>query len=268
VGGMNSAHKLSTAFHPETDGQTERANRSIGQTLRIFANYNQDNWSDLLPFVEFSINNSPSATTKHTPFFLNYGRHPNMPSSFKVDKGKRINTNALKDWVKQLIREAQDRQARYANTRRMEKDFEVGAKVMLKTDHYKDELLRGQRSKKMTSRFMGPFRIIEKIGKNAYQLELPKRLKIHDVINVSKLEDYHDAKDSPIEHPVYLKQPPVFEEEYEVEEIIGKRVKSGKVQYLVKWLGYPRNESTWEFTEDLDHAAEAIQDYEQNIADN
>lgn len=262
VGGINTSHKLSTAFHPETDGQTERANRTIGQTLRIFANYNQDNWSELLPFVEFSINNTPSATTKHTPFFLNYGRHPNMPSTFKIDNGTKVDINALKEWVKQSMKDAQDRQARYANTKRMEKEFAIGSKVMLKTDHYKDELLRGQRSKKLTSRFMGPFEILERIGRNAYRIKLPTKLRIHDVVNVSELEEFNDPSTSSIEHPEYSRPPPVFEEEYEVEEIIGKRVRRQRTQYLVKWIGYPRNESTWTDAADLEHAVEAIRDYE------
>jgi len=145
----------------------------------------------------------------------------------------------------------------------MEKIFAVGDKVMLKTDHYRDELLRGMRSKKMISRFIGPFNISEKINSNAYRLNLPERLRIHDVINISELEEYHPPDSSNIPHPKYARPPPAFDEEYEIERLISKRNRRGKIQYLVNWKGYPEEESTWEKESNLDHAKGMIEEYER-----
>ena len=261
------SHKMSTAFHPETDGQTERQNRTIGQILRIFANYQQDNWFELLPFVEFSINNNPSATTKHTPFFLNYGRNPQLPSSFVISQEpKSIQDKQDKQtWIKQLIREAQDRQARFANTKRSEKTFKVGDKVLLKTNHYKDEILKGMRSKKIVNRFLGPYEIREVINQNAYRIKLPPSLKIHDVVNISALEDYFDPKSSPIDHPTYERPPPIFEQDYEVEKILDFKIRHKRPRYLVKWKGYPENESTWEREENLIKAQDILEDFKEQI---
>ncbi|MCG8668213.1 MAG: DDE-type integrase/transposase/recombinase, partial [Pseudomonadales bacterium] len=75
---------LSTAFHPQTDGQTERMNRVIEDTLCHFVGPRQDEWDELLPYVEFAINNSKAAVTGHTPFFLNYGRHPITPLTWHL----------------------------------------------------------------------------------------------------------------------------------------------------------------------------------------
>ena len=261
------SHKLSTAFHPETDGQTERQNRTIGQILRIFSNYKQDNWFELLPFVEFSINNSPSATTKHTPFFLNYGRNPQLPSSFVISQEPKSiqDRQDIQSWIKQLIREAQDRQARFANTRRSEKIFKVGDKVLLKTNHYRDEVLKGMRSKKLVNHFLGPYKVIEVINENAYQLKLPSSLKIHNVINVSALEEYFDPSSSPIEHPTHERPPPIFGQDYEVEKILDYKIHHKRPKYLVKWKGYPENESTWETEESLSNAQDTLSEFKKTL---
>src|SRR5882672_2902721 len=69
---------FTSGYHPEGDGQTERTNQTLEQYLRVYCNYQQDNWSELLPLAEFTYNNTPSATTSITPFFANKGYHPNL----------------------------------------------------------------------------------------------------------------------------------------------------------------------------------------------
>jgi hypothetical protein len=135
-------HRLSTSFHPQTDGQTERQNQTMEQYLRAFATYEQDNWVDLLPLAEFAYNNSVHATTRLTPFFANYGYHPEM--HFKPPKDARFRSEraaderlgklqAARNRLRESILEAQERQTRYAGGKEM--TFEVGDKVWLSAKH-------------------------------------------------------------------------------------------------------------------------------------
>lgn len=98
---LGTTLKMSSAYHPETDGQTERANRTMEEMLRAFVHPRQDDWDEYLPLVEFAYNNSVNATTKFTPFFMNYGRHPSTPidSALQPD---RANMPAVEDWLQQL----------------------------------------------------------------------------------------------------------------------------------------------------------------------
>ena len=144
---------LSTAFHPETDGQTERVNRVIEEFLRHFINPRQDNWDTLLLLCEFAINNSKHESTGHTPFYLNSGQHPLNPLCITNDMGDRITRAsnsridsrlpAVESFVKNIseavhqakvnLKQAQDRQKSYVDAHRRELDFSVGAQVLLRT---------------------------------------------------------------------------------------------------------------------------------------
>src|SRR5215469_9443358 len=117
---------LSSAFHPQTDGQTERTNRTLEQILRNYVDYNQKNWKELLPLAEFAINNHVSASTKYSPFFLNYGRNPSMtdytPKEVANPSAEDLSlliqhslTNA-----KENIKKALENQTYYANNKRRE----------------------------------------------------------------------------------------------------------------------------------------------------
>jgi hypothetical protein len=130
-------HRLSTSFHPQMDGQTERQNRTMEQYLRAFATYEQDNWVDLLPLAEFAYNNSVHATTRLTPFFANYGYNPEMhfklpkeslPSSGseKAADERLGKLQAARNRLRESILEAQERQTRYAGGKEM--TFEVGVR--------------------------------------------------------------------------------------------------------------------------------------------
>jgi hypothetical protein len=137
-------HRLSTSFHPQMDGQTERQNQTMEQYLRAFATYEQDNWVDLLPLAEFAYNNSVHATTRLTPFFAIYGynaeMHFKLPKeslpSFRSEKAadRRLGKlQAARNRLRESILEAQERQTRYAGGKEMM--FEVGDKVWLSAKH-------------------------------------------------------------------------------------------------------------------------------------
>jgi hypothetical protein len=181
-------HRLSTSFHPQTDRQTERQNQTMEQYLRAFATYEQDNWVELLPLAEFAYNNAVHATTRLTPFFANYGYHPDM--HFKPPKDARFRSEraaderlgklqAARNRLRESILEAQERQTRYAGGKEM--TFEVGDKVWLSAKH----IQTARPSKKLDYKRLGPFKVTKVINRNAYRLELPYSMKVHNVFHVS-----------------------------------------------------------------------------------
>ena len=121
------------------------------------------------------------------------------------------------------------------------------------------------RSKKLVNRFLGPYEIIEVINDNAYRLKLPSSLKIHDVVNVSALEEYFDPSSSQIEHPTHERPPPIFGQDYEVEKILDYKIHHKKPKYLVKWKGYPENESTWEMEENLSNSQDMLNEFKNQL---
>jgi hypothetical protein len=182
---------VSTAFHPQTDGQTERANRTLEEMLRAFVNHRQDNWARLLPLVEFAYNNSQQASTKQTPFYLNHGRHPLLPSSISTHANQEAPTAAalaqhLRDTLAKAqtqLAKSQERQALQANRRRRDQEFQVGDQVLLS----KRNLPHG----KLDAVWTGPFPITERLSRTAYRLGLPTEMRMHPVFHASLLKPYH-----------------------------------------------------------------------------
>ena len=135
----------------------------------------------------------------------------------------------------------------------------------MNTENITEDNQRQRPSRKLAPRFIGPFKIIERIGSVAYRLELPHTLKIHPVFHVSRLKVYKEPTSFDPKRRTFLRPPPIIvehEEEYEIEKIIDKRTFRRQVQYLVKWLGYPDSDNTWIPLSELQHAQEAIQDFE------
>lgn len=255
--------KTSTAYHPQTDGQTERVNNILEQYLRAYINYEQDNWSQLLPQAEFAYNNSTSATTQQSPFFINYGFNPRftlLDSATKTPAADQhaSNLSSLWSYLKTQILRAQDSQAHHANKRRhaASQPFGVGDMVMLKRKHFKTN----RPNSKLDFTHFGPFKIIRSIRNSAYELQLPPTWKIHPVFHASLLEKSSKS----IFHQT--EQPPPPEQidnslEYQVEAILDSRIRRRKTQYLVKWLGYPDEDNTWEPEENLANAPQLVQDF-------
>jgi transposase InsO family protein len=238
--------RLSTAFHPQTDGQTEILNRIVETYLRAFTNLEQMNWAKLLPTAAFAYNNSLNHTLRMSPFRAMYGYDPefHVDVADDVPKGE---IPAAKDRIKKLhelratlrdqVLRAQERQIRYYNERHTPAEFKRGSLVKLSTRNLK------MKDKKLQPRFIGPFRVTEVIGTQAYRLALPEQYsRLHDVFPVQVLEKYH-PRDGDDELPLPdLEDEP---DEYEVEEIRDKRMIKGKVHYLVKWTGWPSEYNQW-----------------------
>jgi transposase InsO family protein len=233
--------KLSTAYHPQTDGQTERANRTLKTYLRHYVHHNQNNWVTLLPMAELSCNNLISEATGTTPFYANYGRQPNMMDSPRPSPKSEKALQTVQD-LKQLhaaiteqVEWAQLRMEKQANkTRTKGPQLKEGDKVYLHTKNLKTK----RPSKKLDHVRVGPFEIDKVVGPVNYRLRLPNDAKVHPVFHISLLEPADPR--TPVATKFYYELEE--ENEFEVERIL--KCKGG--QYLTKWKGYPDSENTWE----------------------
>ena len=261
---------MSTAFHPQTDGQTERMNRTLEEMLRAYSTYNQDQWDEYLPAAEFAYNNSKQTSTGYTPFELDCGQHPLTPASL-LSQGTSVPAadNFLEHWenmiamAKDSLREAQDNQTKYANQHRRHLTFNLGDKVLLSAQYINNPVDRNRPTRKLTPRYLGPYTISAIISTTAYKLNLPTTLRIHPVFHVSKLKLYKETEEFLRATP----PPPVIlsdnSEEYEVETVLDKRTLKGKTQYLVKWIGYPLHDATWEPVNNLKNANQKVKEFER-----
>ena len=202
---------LSTAYHPQTDGQTERANRTVEDMLRAYISPHHDDWDDHLTAVEFAYNNSVQASTGYTPFWLNYGRHPRTPFDIPVQPATKPADKDAAAFHKRLAADmetakanmaaAQARQADYANRGRRDYEFKVGDKVLLShklTEHWTESRATDGAVRKFNARNLGPFEVVEVVAGNAYRLRLPPTWTVHPVINASFLQPWLDGSHQPV----------------------------------------------------------------------
>ena len=262
---------FTSGYHPEGDGQTERVNQTLEQYLRIFCNYQQDNWSDLLPLAEFAYNNAPNATTGVSPFFTNKGYHPNISVHPERDLASQrardfvIDLDELHSMVREQILLAQKRYQGPADARRTPPPpVEVGDQVYVKSEHIRTT----RPSKKLAEKYLGPFEVIAKPGRQSYTLRLPQHLRsIHPVFHVSQLEPHTQ---STIPNRTEPPPPPIAvdgELEYEIAEVLDSKIdnrrRTCKLLYMVRWSGYEGTdeETSWILATELDHAQEAVLDF-------
>jgi len=273
---------MSTAYHPQTDGQTERANRTLEEMLRARINFKQTDWDDHLAVAELAINNAQQASTGFSPFRLNYGQEVQLPLDQAIAGLRPSNNPEAAERISRLkadlalahtnIGRAQQRQARYADQHRRAVTFRVGDSVLLSTAHLK-MIGDDKRTPKFACKYFGPFKVKRVANANAYELDLPASLRIHPVLNIDRLKAYRDgAALFPSRPPPDSRPPPesVLEsgaEEYEVESILASRGSGARAQYLVKWRGYPHWESTWEKASNLSGSRALVADYERVLAD-
>jgi len=260
--------KLSTAYHPQTDGQTERVNQELEQYLRVFIDHRQEQWPDWLGTVEFAYNNKIHATTKILPFKVNYSQDPRMGFE-RRRKGKYEaagkfvkKMRKIQEEAKAALGKVQEEMKKFADRKQGKgEEYRVGDLVLLSTKDLKWQM-KGRRSEKLTEHFVGPYKVKGIISSNAIELELPKSIKIHPVVNVSRVRLYkpqvEGQKKTPLK-PVIIKG----EEEFEVEKILNKRMVQGKDKFLVWWKGYTVEEDTWENRENLGNAKELVEEFER-----
>jgi RNase H-like domain found in reverse transcriptase/Reverse transcriptase (RNA-dependent DNA polymerase)/Chromo (CHRromatin Organisation MOdifier) domain/Integrase zinc binding domain/Integrase core domain/Aspartyl protease len=244
TGQMQIERKLSTAYHPETDGQTERTNQTLEQYLRLYVDDDQTNWVSLLPTAECSYNNTKQETTGFTPFYSNHGREPGGSGELPWTLPTMATTSlaemeGLFHQLKSDITFLNARMAMYANKKRVKgPTLKEGDKVYL----WRRNIKTKRQSKKLDFLKIGPFRVRSVKGNVNYELALPKGMNMHPIFHISLLEPAD--QETPLETKAVATDETT--QEYEVEKIIDMAVEDGQNKYLIKWKGCPTEENTWE----------------------
>jgi hypothetical protein len=252
--------KFSSAYHPQTDGQTERTNQILEDMLRACALQDKIGWDKILPYAEFSYNNSYQASLKMSPSEVLYRRicitplHWDQPGErqvfgsdilFEAEENIRI--------VRENLKAAQSRQRSYADTRR-ELSFEVGDYVYLKVSPIRGTKRFGVKGK-LAPRYIGPYQIQARRGEVAYQLSLPENMSaVHDVFHVSQLkkclrvpEEQLSEEDLEVQEDLtYIEKPT------QIQETVDRVTRRSTIRmYKVKWGHHSEEEATWETEDEL-----------------
>jgi hypothetical protein len=278
---MGTHHKASTAYHPQTDGQTERVNQIVESYLRCYINFEQDDWVEHLPMAELSYNSSVSESTKLTPFFANKGYEPQafrMPrKGEEVQKAiiKAEDLKKLHDELRAQLEVVRERMKKYADIKRIEgPTLREGDMVYLlrHTQGEKQANIKTNRpNDKLDFKKVGPYKILKKIGEVNYELDLPeqqsKRGKpIHPIFHVSLLEKALIDEDTGelIRDEIVIEGE---ELEYEVDKITSLKIdeKTGELRYLVEWKGYNRSADSWEPEDNFEHASNALKTFQNKL---
>jgi len=275
----------SSAFHPQTNGQTERINAELEQYLRLYVNWAQDDWVDWLPLAEFAGNNTVSETTGTSPFFANYGFHPRMgvepagpcPPHLSNEQRREFfraseiasRFQAILDYVVALAKQSRDRYEEGANRRRADAPvYNVGDKVMLSMKNYET----GRPAAKLEPRWEGPFEVT-KASSHAVTLQLPANMRIFNTFHVSMVRPYRrDGRngirgqeqcdtDVRANHGREIMRTDGGQEvqEWRFKSLLDcGKADNGRWQYLVEWDGH---DPTWQPATDLRGCDDAIWAY-------
>ncbi|CAM8908644.1 unnamed protein product [Rhodiola kirilowii] len=251
--------KFSTAYHPQTDGQTEVTNKTLETYLRCMTSEAPQTWSKWLPLAEWWYNTTFHTAIQSTPYEIVYGQPPpvHLPylpgesSAVLVDRSLRKREELIAMLKFHLLR-AQNRMKQYADSHRSVREFQVGDFVYLKLQPYRQHSLKSRVPHKLSPRFYGPFRIIDCVGSVAYKLELPPGAAIHNVFHVSQLKLCPNPPANTPDLPQYMLDVGKFKEpEAILDRKMVKRHNGAVTKVLVQWKGHPAEQATWEFYQDF-----------------
>jgi len=263
--------RLFTAYHSQTDGQSERVNQNVERYLRFFCSYMQNDWAKLLLMVEFADNNALFSATFSTPFFLNKDFHSCM--SFELDvieyessrerlqaaKAEDISEHMNKTlkFARESLAKTREQMMKQANKHRKEVDYKAGSKVFLNERN----IVTARPFKKLDDKMLDPFTNLDSVD-SSYKLKLPESMRVHDVFHSDLLRP---TADDPL--PGQKNEPPGSivvndEDEWKIDDILNFRRYRRRLQYRVKWNDYD-NDLNW-YNADGDefmNAQEVVDDF-------
>ena len=247
-------------------------NQTLECYLRCYINYQQDNWAELLACAEFASNNMTNTSTGVSPNDLVYAsswtpainidlnKEPPESDRFRVNESDVRSMRGAEAALKASTlarKNAEKSMKRFYDKRHKDKAYKEGTFVMLNARNIRTIRVK----KKLADKFIGPFKILKRIGANAYKLELPVKYgKLHHTFHISLLEEYHLREGCEPPEPVDIDG----DEEWEVEEILDERKLKGKTQFYVRWKGFSEAYDGWEPERHLEHAQEAVKKWRQS----
>jgi transposase InsO family protein len=268
---LDVTQKLSTAYHPQTDGQTERQNQALEHYLRTYCAWEQHDWAQKLALAEHTYNTSVHSATKATPAYLLYGYHPRDPadplanSSSNVPAAEERARKLAKDRerIREALVQANEGYAKWYNRKRTPMTFRVGQWVWVDSRHIRQR----RPSSKLADKYLGPFKIIADVGskKMAYRLDLPPAFKFHPVFSVAMLEPFNGNLQEALAYRDRV-QVVAQEQHWEVEAILDHAGPPLDRYFLIKWKNYPPEENTWEPRRHIDDGP-LLRAYEARIQD-
>jgi len=248
--------RMSSAYHPQSDGQTERLNQTMETFLKCFVNACPSKWIHWISLAEYCYNSCPHSAIGRSPFEALYGY---TPKHFGISAVDSVQMPELDDWVqnrqlmneliKQHLSRAQLRMKKQADKKRSERQFQVGDKMFLKLQPYVQSTLAPRSSQKLAYKFFGPYEILSRVGLVAYKLRLPASSRIHPVFHVSQLKQMVPSTEvtSSVPDDLDILRVP--------EKVLGRRSVargvSSVAQVLIQWSGMPSSLATWEDRESI-----------------
>lgn len=252
---VGSKLHFSTAYHPQSDGQTERVNQCLENYLRCMTSQQPKRWMKWLSLEEHWYNTNFHSSLKMTPFKALYGYEPSqlsigpyMPST-QENVAQWMEARAMmQQLLKENLVEAQSRMKYFADKHRSERSFQVGDQVYLKLQPYRQTSLALRRNQKLSAKYYGPYTVIQRIGTVAYKLQLPEGSHIHPVFHVSLLEKKISDR--------YIPSPelPLTDQDGQFKvyplQILDRRIiprnNASVAQVLIHWSNSSPEEATWE----------------------
>ncbi|KAI5117747.1 hypothetical protein M0805_004936 [Coniferiporia weirii] len=255
--------KLSTAYHPQTDGQTERTNQEVEAYLRIYCRTSPHSWADSLTNLEFSHNIQTHSVTKTSPFNIILGYDP-IPIPPVIEDTEIPSLSLHLRLLSSIRKEALAthdlacaHMVRYGSCGF--RPFKLGDKVWLEATN----LHFPNRSCKLAPKREGPFSIVQVLSPLNYRLKLPPAWKIHPIFHASLLSAYTETD---IHRPPFTQPPPdqiEGHQEFEIEAIVSHKGNGNQCRFLVKWTRYPSSENQWLPETELSHATKLLKTYKK-----
>ena len=246
---LGTRRRLSTAYHPQTDGATEWMNQEVQYYLRAYVGFHQDDWARWLSLAQWKYNASKHSVIQMTPAEALMGFSPDLRTNVEEEppEGNAPNVKQRVDELRdnrilmeELMAKAKEAMTKQYDKRHKEKSFRIGDEVYLRAKNIKTV----RPNVKLDHHQLGPFVVIDIIGRQSYKLQLPQRYQqLHPIFHVSLLEPCH-IREGEVRRPPAI--PLETEDEYQIDRVLTERRRYNRTSYLVSWVGYSEEEATWE----------------------